>query len=182
MATKSILLKVTPEVHAAIVEAALRQQRSMQSVLVSLIERWLAAGGPDPLYFDLEKRQPASTEVVDRQARQAIEALVKRVYGLQEQVTNLAALRETDRQGFDEWSEQVLADLGVNPDPRAVQWRPDSGFTKAEQRYLDRLFAKWRREEAALPSDEVPDQNSPSATADLQGMDADPGPGHRDCP
>ena len=74
MATKSILLKVTPEVHAGIQEAAGRHQRSMQSVLVALIERWLEAGGPDPLQFEWRSRWRHPKDVVrSRQARQAIE-------------------------------------------------------------------------------------------------------------
>lgn len=115
MASKSILLKVSPEVHNGIQEAAGRHQRSMQSVLVALIEGWLQAGGPDPLQFNVEKPQPASGAAVDRQARRAIEALVERVSDLQEQVLRLTASSDPEGQG---WAERVLSDLGVGGERR----------------------------------------------------------------
>ena len=110
MAVKSILLKVSPEAHAGIQEAAGRHQRSMQGVLVALIESWLQAGGPDPLQFDVVKPQPASGAAVDRDARRAIEALVERVSDLQEQVQRLTASRDPEGPG---WAERVVSDLGV---------------------------------------------------------------------
>lgn len=117
MAAKSILLKVSPEAHAGIQEAAGRHQRSMQGVLVALIESWLQAGGPDPLQFDVEKPQPASGVAVDREARRAIEALVERVSDLQEQVLKLTASRDLDGLG---WAQRVVSDLGVGVERRGV--------------------------------------------------------------
>jgi hypothetical protein len=110
MAAKSLLLKVSPEVHTGIQVAAGRHRRSMQGVLVVLIERWLAAGGPDPLLFDVEKAQVDSTVLVDPEARQAIEALVERVAVLQEQVSNLVAGSEAKAPG---WAASMLSLLGA---------------------------------------------------------------------
>ncbi len=115
MAAKSILLKVSPEVHAGIQEVAGRHQRSMQGVLVALIESWLQAGGPDPLQFDMQNPQAASGAAVDREARRAIEALVERVSDLQEQVLGLTASRDPGRSG---WAERVVSDLGVGVERR----------------------------------------------------------------
>lgn len=148
MAAKSILLKVSPEVHTGIQEAAGRHQRSMQSVLVALIEGWLQAGGPDPLQFDVEKPQPASSAAVDREARRAIEALVERVSDLQEQVLRLTDSRDPEPPG---WVERVVSNLGLGverrgrsggtplssegwvPQIRVVQKPPKMGVSQAEQ-------------------------------------------------
>jgi len=115
MASKSILLKVSPEVHTKIQEAAACHQRSMQSALVALIEGWLLAGGPDPLLFNVEKPQPASGAAIDREARRAIEALVERVSDLQEKVLSLTARRDPEPPG---WAEKVMSDLGVEVERR----------------------------------------------------------------
>ncbi len=98
MAAKSILLKVSPEAHAGIREAAGRHRRSMQGVLVALIERWLQAGGPDPLQFDVEKPQAATAATVDR------------VSDLQELGLRLTASGDPEGPG---WAERVVSDLGV---------------------------------------------------------------------
>ena len=110
MTVKGLLIKVSPETHAGLQAAAARHQRSMQNVLVALIERWLAAGAPDPLQFDMATPPLVPPDVVDREARRAIEALVERVHLLQEQVNRGLAGREAQRQG---WAERVVADLGA---------------------------------------------------------------------
>ena len=72
MTTKSVLLKLTPETHAAILEAAKKHKRSMHSLLTSLIEQWLASDAPDPLQSK-EAEDPASrNHAVDEQARESI--------------------------------------------------------------------------------------------------------------
>jgi hypothetical protein len=77
MTAKSVLLKLSPEVHAAIQDAAKRHKRSMQSVLAALIDSWLAAGAPDPLNLSGKTDTVADKELVDLQARDKIRALQK---------------------------------------------------------------------------------------------------------
>lgn len=139
MSAKSILLKVTPEVHAAIQEAAGRHQRSMQNVLVALIERWLAAGGPDPLQFDLVAPQAASGEVVDREARLAIEALVERVQLLQEQV--ISSSRSQGAQDLG-WARKVVGHLDAGRDAREASGTPGIHFSRTEQQLLDGMVGR----------------------------------------
>ncbi len=132
---KGLLIKVSPETHAGLQTAAARHQRSMQNVLVALIERWLAVGAPDPLQFDMATPPLVPPDVVDREARRAIEALVERVHLLQEQVNRGLAGREAQRQG---WAERVVADLaaGAGDELPEVSRRLVARLSPADQQLL----------------------------------------------
>ena len=110
MAGKSVLLKLTPEAHAQVLGASERHQRSMQKLLVALIEGWLAQGAPDPIEFAPERAGTASTPAAppaadgaDQQARQAIDLMAQKILELQSSV-----------QGLQQWRDS--ADRGTNHD------------------------------------------------------------------
>ena len=150
MVSKSILLKVSPEVHAGIQEAAGRHQRSMQVVLAALIESWLAAGGPDPLQFDIGQpaAAPSSGEAVDREARRAIKALVERVADLQEQVLALMTSKDQDGPG---WAERVVSGLLGGAEHRGVPRTSAAHLSFAEQQLLDGVFGQSPRVKTPAP-------------------------------
>jgi hypothetical protein len=111
MAVKSVLLKLSPEVHGQIVDAAKLHKRSMQSVLVSLIESWLAAGAPDPItFFDRQAGKTADGSpqgAIDTGARTAIEEMTRKLRDIQQHVLGIDA----PAQPIDPWSERVLSEL-----------------------------------------------------------------------
>lgn len=171
MAAKSILLKVSPEVHAGIQEAAGRHQRSMQVVLVALIERWLAVGGPDPLQFDIGKPavQPSTGEAVDREARRAIQVLVERVGDLQDQVSALSASREPDGPG---WADRVVSGLVGGTEHRGAPRTSAAHLSLAEQELLDGVFGQSPR--MKMPTTESGGARLSSSLTDQQGRGLDP--------
>ena len=106
MTVKSVLLKLPPEVHAQVLEASDRHQRSMQKLLVALIEGWLAQGAPDPVEFTprsdeqaQERRFGASVNAVDQRARQAIDLVAQHVLKLQGSLQELQSWRDVADRG-----------------------------------------------------------------------------------
>jgi hypothetical protein len=166
MVSKSILLKVSPEAHAGIQEAAGRHQRSMQVVLVALIERWLAAGGPDPLQFDMGQpaAAPSSGEVVDREARRAIKALVERVGDLQDQVLALEAREDQDWPG---WAERVVSTLQLGAEHRGAPRTSVAHLAQAERQLMDGVFGQPPR--VKTPPHETGESLLSSSLSEQQG-------------
>lgn len=148
MSTKSILLKVSPEVHTGIQEAAGRHQRSMQVVLVALIERWLAAGGPDPLQVEMEKPLAVASEAVDREARLAIEVMIEQLKEFKEQVSGLSSNNDAESSG---WGKKVLSTLLAVAEHQGEPGKPALHIALAEQQPLDRLLGQPPRVKTPLP-------------------------------
>ena len=135
MAGKSVLLKLTPEAHAQVLGASERHQRSMQKLLVALIEGWLAQGAPDPVEFAAEHAvmssapaAPPAAGGADQQARQAIDLMAQKILELQSSVQDLQQWRGSADRGtnHDEtyWSRisealnavsSKRADTPINP-------------------------------------------------------------------
>jgi len=111
MAVKSVLLKLSPEAHGQVVNAALVHNRSMHSELVSLVESWLAAGAPDPVtFFDAQAGESAAGSqkgAVDIGARTAIEEMTRKLRDIQQHVLGIDA----PPQPVDPWSQKVLSEL-----------------------------------------------------------------------
>jgi hypothetical protein len=64
-----VVLKVPEEIHAKLRRACSKHDRSMQKVLLCLIEGWMANGAPDPIHYGKPREQ---TEAIDRKARESI--------------------------------------------------------------------------------------------------------------
>ena len=107
MAAKSVLLKLSPEVHAQVLAASSRHQRSMQKLLVALIESWLAQGAQDPVDFAAGASKQAQesdnvdfVDTVDQQARQVVDLLSQRIMTMQDELQELQSWRETVDRGI----------------------------------------------------------------------------------
>jgi len=134
--TKSILLKLSPEVHEKIQAAAHLHRRSMQMLLQALIETWLLDGAADPLN-DLRGTEDSSSKAVDDGARTAIAGMADHIQELQtitaELVSQIAELKRPTTPG-DAWAEQVLdgiqdghrlqSDQPGRQKPRSIQSAP----------------------------------------------------------
>lgn len=83
MAEVGVVLKVPQATHARFKEACAKHDRSMQKVLLSLIEGWVANDAPAPSSYGrkLDGSQQQSTE--DLKARQAIVDLASTLQKLQ---------------------------------------------------------------------------------------------------
>ena len=128
---KSILLKVSPDTHAEIQEAANRHQRSMQKVLVSLIESWLANGAPDPhLYIPSEAEQPPE-HGTDPEARAAIDAMAEKLRNLQDIVMEIrdGQISSNPSNNPGGW----LQDINATLDPAA---KPKTPLRRRVLRYV----------------------------------------------
>ena len=106
MSGKSVLLKLTPEAHTQVLRASERHQRSMQKLLVALIEGWLAQGAPDPVEFAAEHAvmssapaAPPPADGADQQARQAIDLMAQKILELQSSVQDLQQWRDSADRG-----------------------------------------------------------------------------------
>ena len=104
MSAKSVLLKLSPEAHAQVLEASDRHQRSMQKLLVALIEGWWTQGAPDPVEFAAGPATAGSVpsravDGVDKRARQAIDLLAQHVLKLQGSLQELQASRDVADRG-----------------------------------------------------------------------------------
>jgi len=140
MAGKSVLLKLTPEAHAAVQEAAKAHKRSMQSVLCGVIENWLDAGAPDPLLAPATAAGQKAQESVDSGARAAIEALANHMRAIHAQILDITQ----KPMPTDLWSHQMLSDL---KDIRIPQDQPVKPLLKFRRRKPE--TSRLRRVEAS---------------------------------
>lgn len=106
MAAKSVLLKLSAESHAQVMQASERHQRSMQKLLVALIEDWLDQGAPDPVELasepGVQAHEPAASrpvDAVDQRSRQAIDLLAQHMLQLQSSLQELQKWREMADRG-----------------------------------------------------------------------------------
>lgn len=119
MAEVGVVLKVPQPTHTRFKEACAKHDRSMQKVLLSLIEGWVANGAPDPSsYGQSDASQRHSTQ--DLKARQAIVDLASEFKKLQDRLDaleksvkpapvarfNLAAFEDALRQAAGEDSSR----------------------------------------------------------------------------
>ena len=155
MAAKSVLLKLSPEVHAQVLAASSRHQRSMQKLLVALIEGWLAQGAQDPVDFAAGASKQAQesdkvdfVDTVDQQARQVVDLLSQRMMTMQDALQELQAWRETvDRRtggSCGEWKRssgdwdalvREAADASVSPRQALTTQRTDRGTTPRSRQF-----------------------------------------------
>lgn len=72
MSEIGVLVKVPEELHGKFKRASARHQRSMQKVMVALLEGWIENGAPDPLAYGSHGASNSSTCYEDIEARQAL--------------------------------------------------------------------------------------------------------------
>ncbi len=72
MSDVGVVLRVPQDLHGQLKQACAKHDRSMQKVVIALIESWLANGAPDPGSFGYEWAEARPHSGEDTQARQAI--------------------------------------------------------------------------------------------------------------
>lgn len=79
MSEIGVLVKVPAELHAELKRASLRHKRSMQKVVLALLEGWIERGAPDPLKYGETKGTAEEPLVKDPEAREAMVLLAKQL-------------------------------------------------------------------------------------------------------
>ena len=90
MSEIGVLVKVPAELHSAFKRASGQHQRSMQKVMVALLEGWIESGAPDPLSYGRGQHhsgQQSSTE--DIGARQALLQVASELKELKQRIALL---------------------------------------------------------------------------------------------
>ena len=125
MAEVGVVLKVPQATHARLKEACAKHDRSMQKVLLSLIEGWVANGAPDPGGYGRKSAASLQSSGQDLKARQAIVDLASELKKLQNRLEVLersAKPGPVDRLEFDAFydalrqaadDESSAMDIGV---------------------------------------------------------------------
>jgi hypothetical protein len=99
VAEVGVVLKVPQPTHTRFKEACAKHDRSMQKVLLSLIEGWVANGAPDPCSYGGKSEGRKQLSVEDLKARQAIVDLAS---ALQKMQVRLELLERSGQPALDE--------------------------------------------------------------------------------
>ena len=102
MSEIGVVLRVPQGTHAKLKAGCAKNDRSMQKVLVALIEGWVANGAPDPSTYG--QPQEKSTNV-DAEAREGLVRLGKEFKKLNDRITALEAEKARNKGGRDAMSE-----------------------------------------------------------------------------
>ena len=90
MADIGVLVKVSAETHVQLKKACGKHQRSIQKVMLALLEGWLANGAPDPLeYGSPGGGEPVQHTFADQAARESILKLASDIEGLKSKLKAL---------------------------------------------------------------------------------------------
>jgi hypothetical protein len=85
-----VVLRVPQEIHARFKAGCAKHDRSMQKVLVTLIEGWVANGAPEPSGYGGQHvitREETATH--DQEARDGLTELAKALKKMEERITEL---------------------------------------------------------------------------------------------
>lgn len=90
MSEIGVLVKVPAELHSAFKRASGQHQRSMQKVMVALLEGWIESGAPDPLNYGSGQHQAGQqSSIEDIGARQALLQVAAELKELKQRVAQL---------------------------------------------------------------------------------------------
>ena len=90
MSEIGVLVKVPAELHSAFKRASGQHQRSMQKVMVALLEGWIESGAPDPLsYGSGQHKAGKQSSTEDLGARQALLQVATELKELKQRVAQL---------------------------------------------------------------------------------------------
>lgn len=106
MSEIGVLVKVPAELHAEFKRASARHQRSMQKVMLALLEGWLENGAPDPLSYGGEQSADNIQAIEDKGAREALVALAAELKKLEKRllkVENDNAARRAETETFPDF-------------------------------------------------------------------------------
>ena len=89
MSEIGVLVKVPAELHSAFKRASAQHQRSMQKVMVALLEGWIESGAPDPLNYGRGQHPGQQSSIEDIGARQALLQVASELKELKQRIALL---------------------------------------------------------------------------------------------
>jgi len=98
MSEIGVLVKVPAELHSAFKRASAQHQRSMQKVLVALLEGWINNGAPDPLSYGAPQKDSKRGGTEDLGARQALVQVAAELKELKQRISDLEQRQETTQE------------------------------------------------------------------------------------
>lgn len=110
VAEVGVVLKLPQPTHTRLKEACAKHDRSMQKVLLSLIEGWVANGAPDPSSYSSKFDGSKQLSAEDLKARQAIIDLASALQKLQarlEELEHSARSAPDDRLDFETFYDAI---------------------------------------------------------------------------
>lgn len=99
MSEIGVLVKVPEELHSKFKRASARHQRSMQKVMVALLEGWIENGAPDPLVYGSHGAPNSSTCSEDIEARKALIHVAAEIKELKERLAIVERAGQPERKG-----------------------------------------------------------------------------------
>ncbi len=96
MSEIGVLVKLPAELHSEFKRASARHQRSMQKVVLALLEGWVTNGSPDPLTYGNHRADTGQGVLEDTGAR---EALMKVAIELKELSQRVAVIEKQQSLG-----------------------------------------------------------------------------------
>ena len=114
MSEIGVLVKVPAELHGELKRASARHQRSMQKVMLALLEGWLENGTPDPLNYGKEQANAPNQSFEDKAAREALVRLAAEVRKIEKRLGEIEteqATKEEDSPSFTKTLD-LLKQLG----------------------------------------------------------------------
>jgi hypothetical protein len=110
MSEIGVLVKVPAELHSELKRASTRHQRSMQKVMLALLEGWIENGAPDPLSYGSHQEHRGNTATEDAGAREALIKMAEELKKIDKRlvkVENDNAVRRVETSSFPEFFEAL---------------------------------------------------------------------------
>ena len=98
MSEIGVLVKVPEELHGKFKRASARHQRSMQKVMVALLEGWIENGAPDPLVYGSHGAPNSSTCSEDIEARKALIQVAAEIKELKERLAIVESSKQKEKE------------------------------------------------------------------------------------
>ena len=120
MADIGVLVKVSAETHVQLKKACGKHQRSIQKVMLALLEGWLENGSPDPLEYGSGGGGSAQPDFADQAARESIVQLATDLEYVKKQLKALEAGKGTASKGknFEAFYEALRAASETDSDQK----------------------------------------------------------------
>lgn len=114
MSEIGVLVKVPAELHAEFKRASARHQRSMQKVMLALLEGWLENGTPDPLNYGKAQTNAPNQNIEDKEAREALLRLAAEVSKIEKRLEEIEADKATKEEESSSFKKtlDLLKQLG----------------------------------------------------------------------
>ena len=114
-----VVLRVPEEIHSKLKSACAKHDRSMQKVVVTLIEGWVANGSPEPNHYGRNQVLKSDEAAIDHEARTGLGRLGEAFKKLSERVRILEdgkIRRASADQGMKELFELIEEEEAKNRD------------------------------------------------------------------